>query len=295
LHVACTANSGWVPHIAAMLDSVLAHRGSMDVHVHFLHGADVGEDDKRLVEEMVTREGGQVSFLFVEDDRVEGLWTHPVLPASAWYNVFLPELLPELDRVLYLDGDVIVLDSLEALWNTDLAGHYLGAVTNVLQENHFHRIEDLGLSGQEVYFNAGVMLMNLEELRREGGTGAVVEWARANPEKIRWPPQDALNVALGGRRLRLHPRWNCMNSVVSFPWSADLFGPEAVEEARRRPAIRHFEGPGPNKPWHYLADREARELYKTHRRRTPWPKFTPDGRTPGNVWKRLRGRLGLNS
>jgi lipopolysaccharide biosynthesis glycosyltransferase len=274
-----------------MLDSVLAHRGAMDVHVHFLHGADIGADERRLVGEMVEAGGGEISFLRVGDERVEGLWTHPLLPASAWYNVFLPDLLPDLDRVLYIDGDAIVLDSLEPLWETDLSGHFLGAVTNVLQENHFHRIEDLGLPGPEVYFNAGVMLMNLAELRRGEGTRAVVEWARANPDKIRWPPQDALNVALGSGRLRLHPRWNCMNSVVTFPWSAELFGAEAVEEARSNPAIRHFEGPGPNKPWHYLADAESRELYLRHRRRTPWPKFKPDGRTPGNVWKRLRGRL----
>ena len=220
---------------------------------------------------------------------------HPLLPASAWYNVFLPELLPELDRVLYLDGDVIALDSLGPLWETDLSGHYLGAVTNVLQRNHFHRLDDLGLAGPEVYFNAGVMLLNLGELRRERAMEGVIDWARANPEKIKWPPQDALNVVLGSRRLRLHPRWNCMNSVVSFPWSADLFGAEAVEEARRNPAIRHFEGPGPNKPWHYLSDKESRELYMRHRSRTPWPRCKLEGRTPRNVWKRLRERMSVSS
>jgi lipopolysaccharide biosynthesis glycosyltransferase len=295
LHVACTANRGWVPHVAAMLDSVLAQRGGLEVHVHFLHGDDVGADDRERVTDMVRRGGGEISFLFVDDERVADLWTHPVLPASAWYNVFLPDLLPELDRVLYLDGDVIVLDSLAPLWETELGDHYLAAVTNVLQQDHFPRLDDLGLSGPEVYFNAGVMLMNLGQLRREDGVTAVVEWARANPDKIRWPPQDALNVALGSRRLPLHPRWNCMNSVVSFPWSAELFGAEAVEEARRNPAIRHFEGPAANKPWHYLADRESRELYLRHRRRTPWPEFRPVGRTPRNVWKRLRERLPLSA
>ncbi len=50
-----------------------------------------------------------------------------------------------------------------------------------------------------------------------------------------------------------------------------MFGAEAVEEARRNPGIRHFEGPGSNKPWDPGCERAMRELYLDHRSRTPWP------------------------
>src|SRR5437879_3158835 len=81
---------------------------------------------------------------------------------SHWYRIFLPELLPELDRVLYLDADVIVVDSLIPLWNVDLSEDYLAAVTNVFQAAHVHRPVELGLAGPRAYFNSGVMVLNLE-------------------------------------------------------------------------------------------------------------------------------------
>ncbi len=136
------------------------------------------------------------------------------------------------------------------------------------------------------------MLMNLAAWRRDGCTNAIREYARSHADRLGWADQDAMNVLLGHRRVSLHPRWNCMNSVIEFPWAADVFGTRAVEEARRNPAIRHFEGPSINKPWHYLCDRSMRELYTEHRRQTPWPRFRPEGVTPGNVAKRLvRGVL----
>jgi lipopolysaccharide biosynthesis glycosyltransferase len=237
---------------------------------------------------MVERSGGAISFLGVPDQRVAGLATRDIFPASHWYRVFLPELLPDLPRVLYLDADLIVLEPLRPLWEVDLAGNDVAAVTNVFQRDHVGRLDLLGLPAPEAYFNTGVMVMDLERMRREGRVREVLDYGLANREKLFWPEQDAMNVVLWRRRLPLHPRWNCMNSVINFPWSREVLGVEAVEEARRRPAIRHFEGPSINKPWHYLCEWEGRELYFQHRSQTPWPSYRLEGVTPRNVWKRVR-------
>jgi lipopolysaccharide biosynthesis glycosyltransferase len=106
-------------------------------------------------------------------------------------------------------------------------------------------------------------------------------------EELLWPDQDALNLVLGERRLALHPRWNCMNSVLAFDAAHDVFGAEVVEAARRAPGIRHFEGPGANKPWHLLCDAPDREAYFAHRRATPWPRVGREGVTPVNLARRL--------
>jgi lipopolysaccharide biosynthesis glycosyltransferase len=98
--------------------------------------------------------------------------------------------------------------------------------------------------------------------------------------------QDALNAVLGQSRLPLHPRWNCMNSMLTFPWSSELFGSDAAEKAKVDPAIRHFEGPG--KPWHYLGDHDSSRLYAHHRKQTPWPRFRTEGVTPLNMLRRVK-------
>ena len=79
-----------------------------------------------------------------------------------------------------------------------------------------------------------------------------------------------------------------MNAIVLFPRAAEVLGADAVAEARRDPAIRHFEGPDFNKPWHLLCEHPMREVYFAHRRQTPWPRVIPEGITIRNVTTRAR-------
>ena len=286
LELACAARRDYVPHAAAMLDSVLEHAG-MPVRVSFLHGPDLRARQERKLAEMVDERGGSIRFLEVSPERVAGLRTLDTLPGSHWYRIFLPELLPELDRVLYLDADAIATDSLTPLWRTDLAGNLVGAVTNVFQHDHLDHAPRLGLE-RTSYFNTGVMLLDLGGLRRAGVTEEVIRTAAEKRELIGFPEQDAMNVVIRDRRLSLHPRWNVMNSILGFDSAAEVFGERAVAEAREHPAIRHFEGPSVNKPWHLLCERADRELYHEHRRRTPWPRVVPAGLTPANLLQRAR-------
>jgi lipopolysaccharide biosynthesis glycosyltransferase len=288
LHVACATDDAYAPHAAAMIHSALEHGR---VHVHLLHGPGLTAEPIAALGAMVTAGGGRITFLEVPDAAIADLPLHDRFPPTMWYRILLPELCSQLDRVLYLDVDTIVVDDLEPLWSTDLAGHYVAAVTNVFQANHLHRPASLGLSGPEVYFNSGVILMNLDLMRRDRCSEALRAYATSGRTELEWPDQDALNVVLGERRVALHPRWNCMNSVLHFPASQDVFGAEALREARLHPGIRHFEGPSINKPWHYLCARDMRDLYWDQRRQTPWPDRRLEGRTIGNFARGLKWRL----
>jgi lipopolysaccharide biosynthesis glycosyltransferase len=290
LHVACAVEGDeYLAHSATMLHSLLARHEDVPVHIHFMPGPDIEPARLDLLAEMVSRSGGDVSFLSIPRERLAGLPTRGFTREATWYRIFLPELLPDVRRVVYLDADLLVLDSLVELFDTDLGKNWIGAVTNVFQWNHVDRPAELGLAGTHVYFNAGVLLMDLERMRKDRRTEALLQFGIANADTIEWRDQDALNVVLGKRRLALHPRWNVMNS---FRWDAavDVFGEEALREARSRPAIRHFEGPEENKPWHYLCRRELREHYMLHRRQTPWPQVRREGFTPRNVVRRVRRR-----
>jgi lipopolysaccharide biosynthesis glycosyltransferase len=294
LHVSCAADARYLRHSAAMLHSVLVHSGDEPVHVHYLHGPGFPADDAELLRGMVEAAGGRLSFLEIADDRVSGLpaldpRTAPArerISATMWYRIFLPELLPDVERVLYLDVDTIVAAPLGPLWETDLSDHYVAAVSNVFQLDHLPRLSELGIDDPRDYFNSGVVLFNLERMRRDGATEQLRRYGRAHRDAPWWPDQDALNLVLGSRRVPLHPRWNCMNSVMEFPWSSYVFGLRAVAEAREAPAIRHFEGPARNKPWHYLCPTEMRGPYLAHRRHTPWPDVQLEGRTAGAMWAR---------
>jgi lipopolysaccharide biosynthesis glycosyltransferase len=288
LDVACAAEgSRYIAHSAAMLHSVIAAHPDDAVHIHYLHGPEFPRPTRERLGGWVRGLGASIQFTLIPDDRLDGVPTRGFTRKATWYRVFLPELLPGRDRVLYLDADLIVIDHLGALFeDPGLEGHSIGAVTNVFQHNDASRPADLGLSGDDVYFNAGVLLMNLAAMREDRSSRELIAYARENAELISFRDQDALNVVLGERRLELHPRWNCMNSFYVLDNATDVFGAEVLEQAKADPAIRHFEGPSVNKPWHYLCDRELREVYAEHRAQTPWPRMRVEGRTPRNMVRR---------
>ena len=270
LHVACAAEGAeYVAHSAAMINSLLSRHPRDSVHVHYAPGPDVSRAQEERLAEMVARDGGRISFLRVPYDRVEGLAEQDFTKAT-WYRVFLPDLLPRLDRILYLDCDLLVRDSLQPLFDLDLGRNWIAAVTNVFMPYHAHRPGELGLKDPERYFNAGVAVMNLDAMRRKRLSQKVLRYGRQNAERVGWRDQDALNIVLGRRRLRLHPRWNVMNSFA-VPEAVRVFGEAALREALERPAVRHFEGPAENKPWHPGNRSDMRDAYAEHRSRTPWP------------------------
>lgn len=272
-----------------MISSILEQRGTNEITVHFLH---TGLDRATLerLGEMIERGGGDPNLIEVPAELLEGLPSWDYITATMWLRIFLPELLPGIERVLYLDVDTIALDALDELFATDLGECYVGAVSNVFQLDHIGRLAKLGIDDPRDYFNSGVLLMNLDLMRRDGCAAALRDFAVANGDRLLWPDQDTLNLVLGRRRRALHPRWNAMTSILLWPWSVYVFGVEAVEEARRNPAIRHFEGPSTNKPWHALCDSPYRERYFRYRRMTPWPEVSIEGRTPINVAKRTARR-----
>src|SRR6185437_4693696 len=173
LHISCAAEGEYVAHSAAMIHSALEHADGRRLCVHYLHGPRFASRAAELLTGMVETGGGSISFLEVPDREVAGLPVLPQFTQAMWYRIFLPELLPGVDRVLYLDADTIAVDSLSPIWEVPLGDSYLAAVTNVFQPNHFHRPAQLGLPGPKVYFNSGVLLMNLDQMRRDDCTEAL--------------------------------------------------------------------------------------------------------------------------
>lgn len=258
VHVACAAVGRYVGRSAALL-----HALGEGVEVHYLHGPDLTRRARRRLEASA---GGAVRFHPARDEAlpVVGEFTQ-----AMWFRLQLPELV-EADRVIYLDVDTLPLTGLEELFTTDLGDARLGAVTNVVLAGHVAHVRGLGLDDGE-YFNSGVLLLDLAALRREGAMDEVRAAARSRAGRPGWPDQDALNLVLGPHRLALHPRWNAMNALWAFPERADeALGRRAADEARADPAIRHFEGPGGNKPWARGSGSPHADVWRAHRRAARW-------------------------
>ena len=279
--VACAAEGDYIRHSAAMLSSLLSQSGQAPIRVFYLHDHLADASDLRLLQQMVNAyPAASLTLHEVQDELVEGLPTRGFTGKATWYRIFLPELLPDLDRILCLDVDLLIADSIEPLWRLDMGDSLIAAVTNVLAPMYMRRPSELGLDPR-AYFNAGVMLFDLEKMRRADVTERIRSFAVEHADELVLRDQDALNRILASRRMPIHPRWNAMNSLRAYPWSTYVFPPDEIDEALVNPSIRHFEGPGENKPWHAASDEDAQALYRRYRGMSPWPQFALDGAPSG--------------
>lgn len=283
IHLACAADEKYAVYCAAMLHSALESCAPLSLEVHFLHPENLSELTLRRLRDLVECTGSKFSPTMIEADAVQDLPGTGYFPKIIWYRSLLPQLKPELDRVLYLDCDTLVLDTLLPLWETDLRGHLVAAVQNLIAPALATRHHALGIPPTQTYFNSGVLLMNLELMRREHCVERLFKHARQYRAKSIWPDQDSLNKVLGTKCHFLHPRWNCQNSFYYWPQAREVFGDVVLAEATRFPAILHFEGPPDTKPWHYLNAHPFREHYWRHLRATPFAVPPMWGRTLKNV------------
>lgn len=185
------------------------------------------------------------------------------LTTATYYRFFIDELLPgNIERIIYLDSDVLVFKSLMELYDIELGDNVIGAVAEPADKDHLRAI---GLSDEDKYFNAGILVINLREWRRSNISNKLIECAKNNESTIVWPSQDPLNIVLSKRWLELSDDYNLRN----------CFRHDAV--------IVHFAGSG--KPWHYRNTHPCKELYWKYIRKTPYRFYVPPDL--------LRGMLGV--
>lgn len=273
IRVAMATNPSYLPWCATGLLSCLRATTDQRLHFHVLHEGGIEPGSQDRLARLVREHGGVVEFNLIDAGLLGTLPTKgPSLGERiSWARVLLPEMLPALDRVIYLDADVLALRSLSPLWREDLGGAVLGAVRNVVEPAMHSHVASLGIANPRCYFNAGVLLVDLAAMRADRSWERISEYVRGVGRQLEWFDQDALNVIYGERWKPIHPRWNAQNSFWAWSeWAAGVFGSEELSEAIRDPAIVHFEGPSICKPWHYLCPHPYREHYIAMLGGTPW-------------------------
>jgi lipopolysaccharide biosynthesis glycosyltransferase len=274
LELVCAADERFLPHAATMLLSVI-EKTRAPVRVHFLHrdGLSAGAID--LLKQMLDASGTPLQTYAISDEMVRQKIGES-RPYAYWYRLLFPELAPDLDKVLYLDCDIIVVDDLMPLWRMDISDYLWGAVCNPLYPSmEPWPLSDLGLPTLGDYVNSGMLLMNLARMREE----RVIEKIRgyvSQHAKINCPDQDTINALFYRQCLMLHPRWNLQTTFYELAPRQIPVPAEQIREALANPAIVHFISI--SKPWHYLSRHPLRHLYAQYRAKTPWPDYELEGR-----------------
>lgn len=235
---------------AVTLRSILDASPEGGFEVYCLVTEDIPQRQKDELSEMA---GERMTFRYINlAGRLEGCYIDPRYSEAASYRLLLPELLPEVDSIIYLDCDIVVRQDLAELFGSiQLGDSLLAAVYEAPIENQAARWETLGCD-PEKYFNSGFLVMNLAQMRKEETSGKLL--AALRTDYLEFPDQDALNVVCKGRVLALPPTFNSIRTFF-LPQYIDDFERQygkgqigAVEESGNI----HYTG---GKPWNLFTVR----------------------------------------
>jgi lipopolysaccharide biosynthesis glycosyltransferase len=192
----------------------------------------------------------------------------------------IPNIFPDtVSKALYLDADILVLDSLRPIWETDLQESLVGAVLDGLDyEIKNGKLSLENFPNVQSYFNAGVLLINLDRWRKEEIPKKALEYLSLHPNS-RFSDQDALNVVCDGRWKKLDARWN----FVDFYQKVKI----SNLSPRQRPGIVHFATW--EKPWDDTIYHVNASFYDSFRSRTRFPRTSFSKFK--NTWPSLKYKL----
>ena len=244
-------------YVAATMLSVAEHT-SNHLCFHILHDDTLSQATKDRLQQ--TLPGGEHMIFFHYVDRaqfdLDSSWLNAYSTASL-YRLIIPDVLPDLGRVIYLDADLLVCRDVEELWQLNMDNYSLAAVRDVGFDHNIMLAEPItaGLVDRQRYFNSGVLVMNLDRIRAQGNLAARgLEYLRQHPNAMT-PDQDALNVLFRNDTLLLEEYWN---SPTRYSRDTD-----AGLEAR----VYHYMG---EPTINYCRPREFDREYLRVRARTAW-------------------------
>lgn len=205
----------------------------------------------------------------------ESFYVHYNYTPETYFRLFLPQILRGYKKILYMDADVIVKHDIAELYNIDLEGAILGAVRDpiIIGTSKSARwsmqeyMLELGVSNIYDYFQAGILLIDIEEISKNDLPKRMIEYAMTHECEL--VDQDVLNLFCQGRVRFIDNRWNvdvnpvAMEVVPAAP--ADIW--KLYQRNRREAYVYHFAGDV--KPW-WNPDMEKAEIFWEVARKTPW-------------------------
>ena len=215
---------------------------SREINIHVLTDI-ISDINKVLLDETVSAyDCLSLHYYIVNDTLLKGLRTGN-LTLHTWYRLLLPEILPNnVSRVLYLDADTIVTNSLDELFELDMGNV---AIAGSLDPQSFtdKPYERCGYEKNKQYICAGVLLINLDYWRENHLTDKIIKYAQANNERLIFQDQDAINYVCQDSKIILPFRYG---TVLWFFYMNELYTDalyyKQLYDSFYHPAIIHYIG-----------------------------------------------------
>lgn len=263
-NIACGIDDNYVQHAAVMLMSLsLTNKyNSFDVYVLSLG---VKEESKRKLQDVFYKSNLHIYFIDIKESV---LVKFPIrkkdyLSLATYLRLFMPDKLPDnINKILYLDSDIIINGDIAPLFNTDVTGKYAAACLDVDQDNCLRLNYDKRLG----YYNAGVFLFNIYEMRKIKFMEFVRDYVENVNAPLKYHDQDVLNFLFKGKIVSVNHKWNLLECYYLKKELHDLY--DDIDDAIEHPMIIHYSSSF--RPWNFGCNHPLKSKYFFYLDMIPW-------------------------
>lgn len=282
LNVLYQFNEKYAPYAGVSITSLFENnKQCQEIHVYIL-GENLTDVSIRKLKKLAEMYGRKLFFEETENLIIKmKKWGIPSYRGSYAANMrlFLPLILKEnISRILYLDADTIVNDSVEELYQMDLKDNALAMVLDSLGTKYKHNI---GLLDYEPYYNSGVILFDLNNWRKYNCSEKIVEYIQRTKIVYSSPDQDLLNVVCKKYIMQIGPEWNYQPMHVAYTvrqyfkcyQDISYYKPEQIENAKKRVKIYHFFRFLGEFPWNEGNLHPDNDIFDEYLEKSPWSDY----------------------
>lgn len=243
MNILIAINSNYLIPAKVMLTSLFENNKEEEINVYLLHSSLSEKEVYILRKHIEENYNGKLNDIFVDKQNFEGLPINHHFTVETYYRFLAQSILPDnVERILWLDADMIIKKSLKEFYYQDFEENYV-VVCESINKNPKELLRKLDLPENSKYFNAGTILFNLKKVRKELKPYDYFEYIEKNREKITWLDQDVLNVLYNKK---------CKYNNYKI-YNMQVFSDEYVDSKRiediDRAAILHYIGSV--KPWDF--------------------------------------------
>lgn len=262
IEICFSADANYAPYMGVAIYSVLKNASECDEFNFYILDGGISERIKGEIASLKALKPFEIRYLTIDKKRFENLHLNPgYISLTTFYRFLIPELLPETEKIIYLDCDLIVLGSLGCLFDLDMTGWACAGVTDIMPYKYIKNTFR-GAIAKDAYINAGVLLINMAYWREHKSVKELFNFVIT--EKPAFNDQDAINYVFRNKIKNIPYQFNVMTGHF------EKFGREIL---KNKIVIRHFTAV--DKPWKKDAFQPMTELFREYMSATPWRGYCP--------------------
>lgn len=271
IEIACNIDEQYLKYCYVMLTSLFENNKDASIRIHLI-ASELSQESQNMLKELVEEKyRHKIVFYSVGDEMLKqcsiyGDGSH--ITIATYYRICLESILPaDIHKVLYIDCDLIVEGSIKGLWDTDISGVAVGCVEDMWsgKDDNYTRLD---YDSKYSYFNAGVLLINLDYWRKIGFQHAALEYAAKHQGELIFNDQDVLNALLHDKKIFLPFRYNLQDGFFRCKRRIRKDAEPDLDKEMESPVIIHYTGG--KKPWHYKSQHPYKQLFFKYLDLTPW-------------------------